>query len=92
MYPHNIKIYICLISEKGSYLRFKGYCIYPTIHPSNSARGGSAIVKNQSVKHYKGVPIVKKFKGFQETGEERIKKKRSYMEEQKKDVSEQMQR
>ena len=47
---------ICLISEthftNESYIRFKGYKSYHTTHPSNSARGGSAIIIKGNLSHY----------------------------------------
>lgn len=49
------EIDICLISEthftKQSFLRVKGYNIYHAIHPSNTARGGSAIIVKENIKH-----------------------------------------
>lgn len=50
------KIDICLISEthltKQSYIQFKGYKTYHTIHPQNSARGGSAVIVKENIIHY----------------------------------------
>jgi exonuclease III len=47
---------ICLISEthftNQSYINFKGYVVYHTPHPDNSARGGSAIIVKESFKHF----------------------------------------
>lgn len=47
---------ICLISEthftKETYVTLKNYQIYHTIHPKNCARGGSAVIVKNSVKHY----------------------------------------
>jgi exonuclease III len=47
------KIDICLISEthltRQSYLSFRGYNFYHTIHPSNTARGGSAIIIKSNI-------------------------------------------
>lgn len=49
MYLDTKKIDVCLISEthfiNQNYLKLKGYQVYCTNHPSNSARGGSAIIK-----------------------------------------------
>lgn len=49
------EIDICLISEthftNQSFLKLKGYNIYHTIHPNNTARGGSAIIIKDSIKH-----------------------------------------
>jgi exonuclease III len=42
------KIDVCLISEthftRESYLKLTGYEVYHTVHPSNCARGGSAVI------------------------------------------------
>lgn len=50
------KIDICLISEthftKQSHLKFSGYQVYHTVHPDNTARGGSAVIVNNSIQHY----------------------------------------
>lgn len=47
---------ICLISEthftRESFIKFKGYKVYHTIHPGNTAKGGSAIVIKDSIKHH----------------------------------------
>lgn len=47
---------VCLISEthftKQSYITFKDYCIYHTIHPDNSARGGSAVIIKKNIQHF----------------------------------------
>ena len=54
----NIDVF--LISEthltSESYLKIKGYSIYHTIHPSNQARGGSAVIIKNSIKHFEDVP------------------------------------
>lgn len=50
------EIDICLISEthftNQSSIKFKGYAFYHTIHPENSARGGSAILVKDNIKHF----------------------------------------
>ncbi|XP_014484751.1 PREDICTED: RNA-directed DNA polymerase from mobile element jockey-like [Dinoponera quadriceps] len=50
------KIDICLISEthftKESNFRIIGYETYHTIHPSNKARGGTAIIIRENIKHH----------------------------------------
>lgn len=50
------KIDVCLISEthftKESFVRFKGYKVYQTIHPENAAKGGSAVIIRDSIAHY----------------------------------------
>lgn len=50
------KIDICLISEthftRQSFIRFKNYKIYHTIHPDNDAKGGSAVIIRDSIQHY----------------------------------------
>ena len=47
---------ICLISEthftNQSLVRFKGYQLYHTPHPSNCARGGSAVLVKENIKQY----------------------------------------
>ena len=49
------KLDVCLISEthftKQSFIRFKGYKVYHTIHPENAARGGSAVIINENLNH-----------------------------------------
>jgi exonuclease III len=39
---------VCLVSEthfaKQSYIKFMAHKVYHTIHPENSARGGSAVI------------------------------------------------
>ena len=46
---------VCLISEthftKHSFIRFKGYKVYHTILPDNSARGGTAIIIKETIHH-----------------------------------------
>lgn len=50
------KIYICLISEthftKQSYIKFRGYTTNHTIHPQNTARGGSAVIIKENITHH----------------------------------------
>lgn len=50
------KIDICLISEthftRETYLKLRGYQVYHTTHPSNSARGGSAVIVKQHIYHH----------------------------------------
>lgn len=50
------KIDICLVAEthltKQSFIKFRGYHTYHTIHPSNAARGGSAIIIKNNIFHY----------------------------------------
>jgi exonuclease III len=47
---------ICLISEthftEESFVRFKKYITYHTIHPANTARGGSAVIIRNNIKHF----------------------------------------
>lgn len=47
---------ICLICEthftNQSFITFKNYCFYHTFHPSNNARGGSAILIKRTIDHY----------------------------------------
>jgi len=49
------KVDVCLVSgtqsTKQSCIKFKGYKIYHTIHPENSARGGSAVIINENIHH-----------------------------------------
>lgn len=53
------KIDVCLISEthftKESYVKFKGYLVYHTIHPENAAKGGSAIIIKQTIPHHQEI-------------------------------------
>lgn len=50
------KIDICLISEthytKHSYVKIKGYNAYHTSHPDDTAKGGTAILIKDTIKHY----------------------------------------
>jgi GTP-sensing pleiotropic transcriptional regulator CodY len=47
---------ICLISEmhfaKEYFIRFKNYITYHTIHPANTARGGSPVIIRNNIKHF----------------------------------------
>lgn len=47
---------VCLLSEthstKQSYLKIHGYQIYQTIHPDNQARGGTAVIIKNHIKHH----------------------------------------
>jgi exonuclease III len=47
---------VCLILEthftRESYLKLSGFKVYHTIHPSNCARGGSAVIVKTSLSHY----------------------------------------
>ena len=49
------KIDICLISEthfiKQSFIKFRGYKVYHTIHPDNAAKGGSAVIIKENILH-----------------------------------------
>jgi exonuclease III len=55
------KIDVCLISEthftKQSFIRFRGYKIYHTIHPRNAARYGSVIIVKDNIYHNGEVKI-----------------------------------
>lgn len=55
------KIDVCLISEthftKESFVNFKGYAIYHTIHPENSAKGGSAVIINNKIQHNEDLKV-----------------------------------
>jgi hypothetical protein len=50
------KIDVCLISEthltKQNYIKLRGYSSYLTAHPENTARGGSAVLVKDNIKHY----------------------------------------
>lgn len=52
---------ICLVSEthftKESYLRLKGYKCYHAVHPSNNARGGSAVIIKENLYHHEHIKI-----------------------------------
>lgn len=52
------KIDVCLISEthftKQSFVKFRGYHTYHTIHPQNSARGGTAVIIKDTITHSVG--------------------------------------
>nr|XP_012234580.1 PREDICTED: RNA-directed DNA polymerase from mobile element jockey-like [Linepithema humile] len=55
------KIDVCLISEthftKQSFIKFRGYKVYQTIHPGNAARGGRAIIVKDNIYHNEEVKI-----------------------------------
>jgi exonuclease III len=57
------KIDVCLISEthftRESYLKLRGYEVYHTVHPSNCAKGGSAVIVKTGLSHYEDVKIEK---------------------------------
>ena len=57
------KIDVCLISEthftRESYLKLRGFEVYHTVHPSNCARGGSAVIVKTGLTHHEDVRIVK---------------------------------
>lgn len=52
----NEKIDVCLISEthftKQSFVRFRGYKVYQTVHPENAAKGGSAVIIRENILHH----------------------------------------
>jgi hypothetical protein len=47
---------VCLVSEthftSQSFIRFRGYKVYHTIHPDNTAKGGSAELIREHISHY----------------------------------------
>lgn len=47
---------LCLITEthftKQSCINFVGYRMYHTIHPDNTAKGGSAIIIRNNIQHH----------------------------------------
>lgn len=47
---------VCLVSEthftKQSFVKFRGYMVYNSLHPDNSARGGSAVIIKDNISHY----------------------------------------
>jgi len=49
------KVDVCVVSEthftKRSYIKFRGYKVYHTIHPENSSRGGSAVIIDENIHH-----------------------------------------
>lgn len=61
VFLNNNSIDICLISEthftRESYFRVKNYVVYHSFHPSNKARGGSAIIIKNNIKHYEETKI-----------------------------------
>lgn len=50
------KVDVCLISEthftRQSFIKFRGYKVYHTIHPENTAKGGSAVIIKENIQHY----------------------------------------
>ena len=55
------KLDTCLISEthftKQSFIKFRGYKVYHTIHPGNAARGENAIIFKENIYHNKEFKI-----------------------------------
>lgn len=55
------KIDIFLISEshftRSSYAKIQGYNLYHAIHPAEKARGGSAILVKENIKHHEEIKI-----------------------------------
>ena len=53
---HNENIDIALVSEihftPWTVLKIRNYSIYTTLHPSGKARGGTAIIIKESIKHF----------------------------------------
>jgi exonuclease III len=53
------KVDVCLISEthftKQSFINFRGYKVYHTIHPANPAKGGSAVITKETIHHYEQI-------------------------------------
>ena len=47
---------MCLIAETHfttqSYIKFKGYKVYHTLHPENAAKGGTAIIIKDDITHH----------------------------------------
>ncbi|CAL1672120.1 unnamed protein product [Lasius platythorax] len=56
MFLRDQKIDVCLISEthftKETYIKIRGYLVYHTVHPSNKARGGTAVIVKNELKHH----------------------------------------
>lgn len=50
------KIDVCLLAEthltNQTYVRIRGYQLYHTVHPQNTARGGSAVVIKNNITHH----------------------------------------
>lgn len=50
------KIDVCLISEthftRENYIKIRGYQVYHTVHPANKARGGTAVIIKNELKHH----------------------------------------
>ena len=55
------KVDICLVSEthftKESFVKYRNFSLYHSIHPSNNARGGSAVLVRNSIKHYEKLHV-----------------------------------
>jgi exonuclease III len=47
---------VCLVSEthftNQSFIRFRGYKLYHSIHPENIAKRGSAVIIKERISHY----------------------------------------
>ena len=54
------KIDVCLLSEthltNEQNIKFKGYNVYLTNHPQNTAKGGSAVIIKENILHYEESP------------------------------------
>jgi len=52
---------VCLMSDthftRESYIKLQGIEVYHTIHPSNCARGGSAVIIKIGISHYEDIKI-----------------------------------
>jgi len=50
------KVDLCLVSgkhfTKHPYIKFRGYKVYHTIHPENSAREETAVIINENIHHH----------------------------------------
>ena len=53
------KVDICLISEthftNQSYINFKKYKVYHTIHPDNTAKGGRTVIIRNNILHHEEI-------------------------------------
>jgi exonuclease III len=51
-YPLTNRKLTCVSCRNASYIQIKGYQVYHTVHPQNTARGGSTVViKNHMIHH-----------------------------------------
>lgn len=52
-------IHVCLISETNhNHIKFRGYRVYHTVHPENTAKDGSAVIIKDKIFHLEEIKYV----------------------------------